>query len=51
MNSVFASDFSTRSLSDWRVEQHVPDGYPDFVIRDGKLVFLDEGGRLLPNEK
>jgi hypothetical protein len=49
MNTVFVGDFSVSGLSDWTVEQHVPDGYDDFVIRDGKLVFLDAGNRLLPN--
>jgi len=49
MNSIFSADFSTHELSDWTVEQHVPDGYSDFVIRDSKLVFLDAGNRLLPN--
>lgn len=49
MNSIFVGDFSTHELSDWTVEQHVPDGYSDFVIRAGKLVFLDAGNRLLPN--
>jgi len=49
MHSIFSADFSTHELSDWTVEQHVPDGYSDFVIRDSKLVFLDAGNRLLPN--
>jgi len=49
MHSIFSADFSTQELSDWTVEQHVPDGYSDFVIRDSKLVFLDAGNRLLPN--
>lgn len=49
MNSIFGGDFSTHELSDWTVEQHVPDGYSDFVIRDSKLVFLDAGNRILPN--
>ena len=49
MNSIFIGDFSMDELSDWTVEQHAPDGYHDFVIRDGKLVFLDAGNRLLPN--
>jgi len=49
MNTVFNADFSTTSLSDWTVEQHVPDGYFDFVIRDSKLVFLDASNRILPN--
>ena len=49
MNSIFAADLTTGSLSDWTVEQHVPDGYSDFVVRDRRLVFLDTGNRLLPN--
>ncbi len=49
MRSIFIADFSTLSLSDWTVEQHAPDGYSDFVIRDNKLVFLDAGNLLLPN--
>jgi len=49
MASIFASDFTTSALSDWTVEQHVPDGYSDFVIRDEQLVLLDAGNRLLPN--
>ncbi|MEI6499858.1 MAG: hypothetical protein WCP21_02405 [Armatimonadota bacterium] len=49
MNSIFSGDFTTSALSDWTVEQHVPEGYSDFVIRDRKLVFLDAGNRLLPN--
>jgi len=49
MKPVFTADFSTTSLSDWGIEQHVPDGYFDFVVRDNKLVFLDAGNRISPN--
>ncbi len=49
MNAIFHGDFTTAALTDWTVEQHVPDGYSDFVIRDQKLAFLDAGNRLLPN--
>ena len=49
MDSIFCSDFTTCALADWTVEQHVPDGYSDFVIRDQKLVLLDAGNRILPN--
>lgn len=49
MYPIFLGDFTTSALTDWTVEQHVPDGYSDFVIRDQKLVFLDAGNRLLPN--
>jgi len=36
-------------LHNWTVEQHVPDGYEDFVVRDKQLVMLDAGNRILPN--
>lgn len=49
MEPFFVGDFTTGSLSDWTVEQHVPDGYDDFCIREGRLVLLDNGNRLLPN--
>ena len=34
MNSLFSGDFTTSALTDWTVEQHVPDGYSDFAVRD-----------------
>ncbi len=46
---VFRTDFSTTALSDWTEEQHVPDGYDAFAIRERRLVFLDAGNRLLPH--
>lgn len=46
---VFCADFSTSSLADWTIEQHVPDGYDAFAVRDRRLAFLDAGNRLLPN--
>ncbi len=49
MNSLFSGDFTTSALTDWTVEQHVPDGYSDFAVRDRKLAFLDAGNRLLPH--
>ncbi len=50
MNSIFSGDFSDAGgLAGWTVEQHVPDGYPDFAVRSGALVFLDAGNRLLPH--
>lgn len=46
--TVFSDDFHVSGLSNWKTEQHVPDGYNDFVIRDNALAFLDAGNRLLP---
>ena len=49
MSLIFSADLSTSALTDWTVEQHVPDGYEDFAIRGGKLVLLDAGNRIIPN--
>lgn len=49
MNDIFTSTFLSDELASWRVEQHVPDGYPDFAVRDGALVLYDAGNRILPN--
>ena len=48
MEIIFRDDFSGVELYNWKKEQHVPDGYPDFVIRDGALVMFDAGNRLIP---
>ena len=50
MKTIFAGDFSQNgSLVNWTREQHVPDGYLDFTVKDNSLVFLDAGNRLLPH--
>ncbi len=46
---IFNADLSTGGLTDWTIEQHVPDGYTDFAVRDRRLVFFDKGNRILPN--
>lgn len=49
MKTLFQSDFTKSELTNWEVEQHVPDGYRDFSIKNRKIVFYDAGNRLLPN--
>jgi hypothetical protein len=49
MNKIFKDDFSGVDLYNWTIEQHVPDGYLDFIVRNGALAMLDAGNRILPN--
>ena len=46
--TIFSDDFASGELCNWVKEQHVPDGYQDFVARDGCLVMLDAGNRIAP---
>lgn len=48
MKTIFHDDFHGQVADNWNTEQHTPDGYLDFIIRDGAMVFLDAGNRLLP---
>jgi hypothetical protein len=34
---VFADDFTDAELHHGQREQHMPDGYQDFVVRDGRI--------------
>ena len=49
MKTIFSDDFSGFALYNWTKEQHVPDGYLDFIVRNGALAMLDAGNRILPN--
>lgn len=48
MKKIFVNDFTEEGFYNWRKEQHVPDGYSDFIIRNGAMVMHDAGNRLLP---
>lgn len=48
MKNIFSDGFMDDKIYNWKTEQHVPDGYPDFIIRDQALVMLDAGNRILP---
>ncbi|MHC4871939.1 MAG: hypothetical protein ACYTFY_08835 [Planctomycetota bacterium] len=49
MQTIFNSTFQSSELENWQIEQHVPDGYTDFAVKDNCLVMHDAGSRIIPN--